>query len=77
MLSQADLRMRFESEEAKTFLRDNGKKTKKEPFVYHWVSNDNPLEDLAITVIFPNFDVAWIGLLVIGNIQYIPQDPNL
>lgn len=76
IISYTELRALFDSPETQEFLRTNSKKTKgTEPFLYTFISNDNPNENVAVAWIFPERDAVWIELLVIDDVQYIPQYP--
>jgi hypothetical protein len=77
MVPQAELREMFDSAKTQEFLKENSQKTTgKEPFLYQYISTDNPHENLAVVVIFPGADVVWIELLVLGDVQYIPEYPS-
>jgi hypothetical protein len=41
--------------------------------MYHYASNDDPTEDLAIVWEFPDADTIWVDLLVIDGTMYIPE----
>jgi hypothetical protein len=76
ILPHTELIQLFESAEAQDFLRLNSQKTKgNSPFLYNYVSNDDPTEDLAVVWIFPGPDTVWVDLLVFGDVQYIPSLP--
>jgi hypothetical protein len=71
-----ELKATFDSAEIQEYLDENAHKTTGEvPFLYRWISNDDPDENLAAAYIFPGADTVWVELLVINDVQQIPKYP--
>lgn len=77
MLPHQELLEMFNSPTTQQHLQDCCQKQKGcEPFLYQYVPRDNPLENNAVIWQFPGNDTAWIELLVLEDVQYIPQYPS-